>query len=118
MTGAEFDLAASSAAQLSGHVALCSAGRIAAVDMAQLPSALGGGAFVFDGGVQAPWTVHASAAGGSAYKRLKVDGRQWPAGPGIAVVPSGTHKLTWSKGGAAGPGLLRFTGELATASVS
>jgi hypothetical protein len=118
MTGAEFDLAASSAAQASGHVALYSAGTIAAVDMAQLPAALGGGAFVFDGGVQSPWTVQASAAGGSAYKRLKVDGRQWPAGPGIAVIPGGTHQLKWSKGSAAGPGLLRFTGELATASMT
>jgi hypothetical protein len=118
MTGAEFDLAASSAAQGSGHVALYSAGTIAAADMAQLPSALGGSAFVFDSGVQSPWTVNASAPGGSAFKRLTVDGRKWPAGPGVAVIPGGTHQLKWSKGDAGGPGLLRFTGELATASMT
>ena len=34
------------------------------------------------------------------------------------MVPAGTHTVKWSKGGASGPGLLRFTGELGTASVA
>jgi len=117
MTGAEFDLAASSAAQGAGYVGLYSAGTIAAVDMGRVTSALAGSVYVSDQGYKSPWTISVSAPGGAAYRRLKIDGRTWPAAAGTAVVPAGTHTVKWSKGGAAGPGLLRFTGELGTASV-
>ena len=118
MTGAEFDLAVASAGLGAGRVALYSAGTIGGADMAQVPGALGAGAATFDDGVQAPWGVTVRAPGGAAFARLKVDGRQWPTGPGVAVIPAGTHRVEWSTGKPAGPGLLRFTGELATASVS
>jgi hypothetical protein len=118
MTGAEFDLAVASAGRGAGRVALYSAGTIGAADMAQVPGALGAAAATFDDGVQTPWSVTLRAPGGGAFTRLKVDGRQWPSGPGVAVVPAGTHRVEWSTGDPAGPGLLRFTGELATASVS
>jgi hypothetical protein len=118
MTGAEFDLATASAGRGAGRVALYSAGTIAGTDMSHVPGAIGGAAAVIDSGVEAPWSVVVRAPGGSALRRLKVDGRQWPASAGVAVIPAGTHKLAWSTGDAAGPGLLRFTGELATASVS
>src|SRR5947209_3770647 len=118
MTGAEFDLAVSSAGRGAGRVALYSAGTIAAADMTQMPAALGGAAVVFDDGVESPWAVTVRAPGGNSFTRLKVDGHQWPAGPGAAVIPAGAHRLEWSKGAPAGPGLTRFTGELGTASVS
>jgi hypothetical protein len=118
MTGAELDLAVASAGFGAGRVALYSAGTIGAADLAQVPGALAAGAATFDDGVQAPWGVTVRAPGGAGFRRLKVDGRQWPAGPGVAVLPAGTHRVEWSTGPAAGPGLLRFTGELATASVT
>jgi hypothetical protein len=118
MTGAEFDLAMSSGAQAAGHVAIYSAGTIGSDDVAHLPTALAGSAATFDHGVQAPWTVTVSAPGGVTYRRLSVDGKRWPAGPGVAIVSAGAHRLEWSAGSAEGPGLLRFTGELGTASMT
>src|SRR5438270_7381409 len=118
MTGAEFDLAVGSAGRGAGRVGLYSAGTISAADMAHVPSALAAVVAVVDNGVEAPWTVAVRAPGGSAFTRLKVDGRQWPAGAGVAVVPAGTHRLEGAKRAPAGPGLLRFTGELGTAAVA
>jgi hypothetical protein len=118
MTGAEFDLAVSSAGRGAGRVALYSAGTIAPADMAHMSAALGATAVVFDDGVESPWAVTVRAPGGASFTRLKVDGHQWPAAAGVAVVPAGAHRLEWSKGAPAGPGLSRFTGELGTASLS
>ena len=118
MTGAELDLAMSSAARVAGYVALYSAGTVGADDMAHVPSAVAGSAATLDNGIQTPWTVNVFAPGGPRYRRLLVDGKRWPAGAGVAVVPTGTHLLQWSTGSRSGPGLVRFTGELATASVT
>ena len=47
-----------------------------------------------DLGVFGRWTVRVTAPAG-AETRLKVDGIQWPAGAGVAVVPAGNHVLQW-----------------------
>ncbi|MBV8980507.1 MAG: hypothetical protein JO086_06380 [Acidimicrobiia bacterium] len=118
MTGAELDLAMSSAARVAGYVALYSAGTVGTDDMAHVPAAVAGSAATLDNGIQAHWTVNVFAPGGSSYRRLAVDGKRWPAGAGVAVVPAGIHRLQWSTGSRVGPGLVRFTGELGTAAVT
>ena len=117
MTGAEQDLAIMSAGRTDGRVAAYSAGTIGPTDMGALAGALAGAAATVDAGVRAPWAVTVHSPGGPGDVRLLVDGVQWPAGPGFALVPAGEHRLDWSAGAAAGPGLLRLTGELATARV-
>jgi len=117
MTGAELDLAVSSASQGAGRLALYSAGTIGEGDMAHVPAAMAGTAAIFDTGVRSLWTVTARAPNGKD-RRLTVDGVPWPAGPGLAVIPRGEHRLVWSTGTAIGPALLRFTGELGAAAVS
>ena len=116
MTGTELDLAVKSAAQTSGRVALYSAGTIGVDDLAVLPAAMAGAAQTLDTGIRSPWSVQVSAPD-PADDRLTVDGVAWPAGPGTAIVPAGEHRLDWSAGPPAGPSLLRFTGELAAATV-
>ena len=117
MTGAELDLAVSSASQGTGRLALYSAGTVGVADMAHVPAAMAGAVDVFDTGLRSPWTV-VTRAPNSSDRRLTVDGVPWPAGPGLAVIPKGEHRLVWSKGPPFGPGLLRFTGELGAAAVS
>ena len=118
MTGGELDLTVMSAAQISGRVALHTAGTVPRDDLDHLPAALAGGAEVFDSGVRSRNTVTMSAPGGAGYGRLLVDGERWPAAAGWAVIPPGEHRLTWSKGAPDGPSLMRITGELGTASVN
>lgn len=118
LSGGELDLTVMAAAQASGRVAVYPPGNgLRKVDVDHLPGALGGGAAVFDSGVRTAGTVAVSAPGGAAYGRLRLDGKDWPAGPGHAVVPAGEHRLDWARGAPEGPTLSRITGELGTASV-
>src|SRR5205085_10826258 len=118
MTGAELDLAVGAASQGSGRIGLYSAGTIPAEDLAHVPSAMAAVASSFDTGEKSPWTITVPAPGGSSYGRLAVDGVRWPAGRGTAIVAGGEHRLVWSRGTPAYPSLLRFTGELGTASAT
>ena len=119
MTGSELDLAAQSASQATGRVATYALGTVADGDLARMSYALGSHATVApDGSVTTPFTVQVTAPPGADTARLLLDGLPWPTADGTAFVPSGTHHLTWLGGRPAGPGLLRFTGELATAKTS
>jgi hypothetical protein len=116
MTGGELGLAAMAAGR-SGRLALYSAGTIPTEDLDRLPGAMAGTAEVFDRGVKASWTVVVRAPG-KAQRRLDVDGVAWPvASSGEALIPPGEHRLAWSAGPPRGPGLVRLTAEIGTASV-
>jgi hypothetical protein len=117
MTGGELALATMAAGR-PGRLAVYSAGTTPPSDLRRLPASLAGAAEVFDSGVKAPWTVTVRAPTNAA-RRLDVDGSPWPAAAsGEAVVPPGEHRLSWSKGAARGPGLVRLTAEIGTASVA
>jgi hypothetical protein len=117
MTGAELSLAAASAGA-AGRLGVYSAGSTPVADLHRIPRAMAGAARVFDEGTSAPWTTLASATAGPAATRLTVDGKRWPASAGVAVVPPGEHRLVWSKGAPVGPGLVRLTAEIGSASVT
>jgi hypothetical protein len=117
MTGGELGLAAASAGA-PGRIGIYSAGTTPAADLQALPGSLAGSAKVFDEGVDAPWTVTVAAPHGERATRLTVDGKPWPASAGRAVVPPGEHRLVWRTGTPAGPGLVRLSAEIGTASVA
>jgi hypothetical protein len=117
MTGGELALATMSAG-VTGRLGVYSAGTVPAADLRRMSGSLAGSAAVFDTGVRAPWTVVVEAPEGRSARRLDVDGQPWPASAGVAVVPPGEHALTWSNGAARGPGLVRLTAEIGSASVA
>lgn len=117
MTGGELALATMSAGA-SGRIGIYSAGTVTPADVKRMAGSLAGSAQVYDSGVKAPWTVSAIAPGGTEFVRLDVDGAPWPASAGTALVPPGEHQLTWSTGKSRGPGLVRLTAEIGTATVT
>ncbi len=116
-TAGEFDLAVAAASWSSGRLALFSLSTVAAADRERLPGAVAASAEALDTGLRSAFAVTARAPGGPADALLKVDGVPWPAAPGRAIIPAGEHRLEWSPGVAAGPALLRLTGEIGSASV-
>jgi hypothetical protein len=117
MTGSELELAVASATKSLGRVAIYSLGTMSDQDISEIPGAMGASATVTDKTLDGTWTVKVTAPS-SSDNRLTVDGIQWPAAGDSALVPAGFHRLIWSQGSAAGPGLVSFTDELGTASVS
>jgi hypothetical protein len=117
MTGAELALALESASAHLGRIGIYSLGTIPQADLAQIPGATAGDTSTTDLGVYGRSTVSVTAPSPSD-GRLSVDGIAWPATAGHALVPAGNHVLAWKPGKPVGPGLVSFTGELGTASVS
>lgn len=117
MTGGELDLAADSAAAFSGRMAAYALGTIPAADQADLPSAMAGAVQTTYTGIVAPWTVTVHAPPAGPRTSVTVDGVAWPTADGLAVVPSGQHRVVWSASRSDGPGLTAFSGELSAASV-
>lgn len=118
MTGGELDLAADSAASFSGRMAAYALGTLSAADQADLPSAMAGTVQTTYTGVVAPWTVTVHAPPAGPHASVTIDGVAWPTADGLAVVPSGQHRIVWSASPTDGPGLTAFSGELSEASVS
>jgi hypothetical protein len=117
MTGAELGLALGSATASLGKLGIYSLGTLPQQDLAQIPGSMAATTSTTDLGVYGRWTVAVTAPSPDE-GRLEVDGIDWPATKGHAVVPGGNHVLTWRKGDPTGPGLVSFTGELGTARVS
>jgi len=117
MTAGELDLAAMAAGSAGMRLAVFSVATVPARDLVHLEGALAGSAETLDTGVKAPATLVVRSPAGATDTRLKVDGVQWPASAGRALVPAGEHRLEWSAEPAAGPALLRLGAELGTASV-
>ena len=114
MQGAELGLALGAATAATGRLAIYALGTLTPSDLDLVPRAMAASTSTTDLGVFGRWTVRVTAPAG-AETRLKVDGIQWPAGDGIAVVPAGNHVLQWEAGKPAGPGISAFSGELGTA---
>jgi hypothetical protein len=117
MTGAELGLALGSATAHLGKLGIYSLGTLPERDLALIPGSMAAATSTTDLGVYGRWTV-AVTAPSPEDGRLAVDGIDWPATKGHAVVPGGNHVLTWTAGDPVGPGLVSFTGELGTAGVS
>jgi len=117
MRGAEFDMTLESATASFGKVGIYALGTLTPQDIDALPGALAGQTSTTDLGLFGRWTVTAVAPA-AGLGRLKVDGIEWPAANGRALVPGGNHVLQWQAGRALGPGLLAFTGQLGTARVA
>ncbi|MCL4232020.1 MAG: hypothetical protein KJ053_10585 [Dehalococcoidia bacterium] len=116
-TAGEFELAVAAASRASGRVAVFSVSTVAASDRGQLAGAMAATADTLDTGLRSSFAVVARSPGGAADGLLKVDGSQWPAAAGRAIIPGGEHRLEWAPGAPVGPALLRFTAELGSASV-
>jgi hypothetical protein len=116
MIGSELDLALDSATASLGRVGIYALGTLSLQDNAELAGAMGGSTVTTDLGVYGLWTVKVFAPSRDD-DRLVMDGVTWPAASGFAIVPAGNDILVWSEGPVAGPALLAFTGQLATASV-
>lgn len=117
MVGTELALALMSACSLLGRVAIYALGTMSDQDLSEVPGALGGSVAVTDTTVDSQWTVRVTSPSASD-DRLTVDGISWPVAGDTALVPAGKHRLVWSRGSVAGPGLIAFTGQLGTASAS
>ncbi|MDX6474479.1 MAG: hypothetical protein QOK22_3295 [Gaiellaceae bacterium] len=117
MTGAELGLALGSATAPLGKLGIYSLGTVPERDLLQIPGSMAASTSTTDLGVYGRWTV-AVTAPSPGDGRLSVDGIDWPATKGHAIVPGGNHVLAWAAGDPIGPGLVSFTGELGTARVS
>jgi hypothetical protein len=116
MRGAELVMTLESAAASFGKVGVYALGTLTSKDIDALPGAMAGQVSTTDLGLFGRWTVTATAPT-PGVGRLKVDGIQWPAANGRALIPGGNHVLQWESGPAVGPGLVSFTGQLGTARV-
>lgn len=117
MTGAELRLALAAATESLGKVGIYSLGTLPRRDLAGVAGAMAAGTATTDLGVFGRWTVEVTAPS-RRHGRLSVDGIEWPAAGGTALVPPGNHVLRWSVGTPVGPGLTAFTGQIGTARVS
>ncbi len=118
MTGGELDLAAMAAGSAGMRLAVFSVATVPARDLAHLGAAIAGSAQTLDTGVRAPATLLVRSPYGSASTTLTVDGVEWPAAPGFALIPAGEHRLEWGSAAARGPALLRLGAELGSATVA
>ena len=114
-TMGELNLEAFAAGSINGRVAFYELGTLSSYDLAHMIYSVGGNAIDYPNGINSRFTVALRVA--PSYGRLFVDGKLWPVGPGIAIIPSGEHNLSWKKATPISPGILWLDASLGTAEI-
>lgn len=114
-TFGELDLGAMAAGSVNGQVSFYEFGTISPYDLSEMGYSVGGSTIDFPNGIKSAFAVAMKVD--PSFGRLSLDGRAWPVGPGVAIVPSGEHNLVWGKGRPTSPGILWFDANLGTAQI-